>query len=129
MHWNAALGLVAYLKGTKNHGILLGGGGSKVVGYADSDWGSDEDDRMSVCGGIIFWGPSVLSWHSRKQNMISLSIAEAESHALVDVAKELIYVQRLVDDINMVFGGGKSGVQLLYSDNQPAIDAVINGKG
>ena len=91
-HWKMALGVVAYLKGTKEYGVILGGAGSTVVGYADSDWGNDIDDRISVSGGIIFWGETILSWHSRKQKMISLSTAEAESHALVDVAKEIVYI-------------------------------------
>jgi hypothetical protein len=128
-HWKMALGVVAYLKGTKGYGIILGGAEGGVFGYADSDWGNDVDDRMSVSGGIIFWGESILSWHSRKQKMISLSTAEAESHALVDVAKEIVYIQRLVEDVTMAVGLQTWGIPTIYSDNQPAMDAVINGKG
>jgi hypothetical protein len=128
-HWKMALGVVAYLKGTKEYGVILGGAGSTVVGYADSDWGNDIDDRISVSGGIIFWGETILSWHSRKQKMISLSTAEAESHALVDVAKEIVYIQRLVEDVTKAVGLQTCGTPTIYSDNQPAMDAVINGKG
>jgi hypothetical protein len=128
-HWRMALEVMAYLKGTKEYGVILGGAGNSVVGYADSDWGTDVDDRMSVSGGIIFWGETILSWHSRKQKMISLSTAEAESHALVNVAKEIVYIQRLVEDVAMVVGLQTLTVPTIYSDNQPAMDAVINGKG
>ena len=61
--------------------------------------------------------------------MISLSTAEAESYVLVNVAKEIIHVQRLVGDISDAVGMDKCGLQILFSDNQPAIDAVANGKG
>jgi hypothetical protein len=91
-HWNAAENVLLYLKGTKDRGILLGGKTNKrdINGYADSDWASDSDDIISVSGGVVFWGASILTWFSRKQSMISLSTAEAESHALLDVSKDII---------------------------------------
>ena len=53
-HWDTAVDLLACLKGMKANGILLGGDGlhDTVVGYADSDWGNDTDNRISVSG----WG-------------------------------------------------------------------------
>jgi hypothetical protein len=129
-HWKAAVELTRYLKGSKDNGIVLGGGiGEVLCGYADSDWGSDVYDRVSVSGGIIFWGSNVLSWFSRKQSMVCLSTAEAESHAMVDVGKELVYVQRVVGDIMQFLGLSIGSVPRMYSDNQPALDAIINGKG
>jgi hypothetical protein len=129
-HWETAINVVGYLKGTRDTGICLGKTtGREVVGYADSDWGNDIDDRMSISGGIIYWGTNVVSWFSRKQTMVSLSTAEAESHAMVDVSKEIIYVQRIVGEVMKFFGREDLLIPLIYSDNQPAIDAVLNGKG
>jgi hypothetical protein len=131
VHWDAAVGVLRFLKGTKEKGILLGGQKEQhnIVGYADSDWGSDPDDRISVSGGIVFLGASVLTWFSRKQVMVSLSTAEAESHALVDTAKDIIYVQRLAEELGGFVGCGQMGIPVICSDNQPAIDAIINGTG
>jgi hypothetical protein len=129
-HWDAAVNLVGYLKGTLGMGIELGQIEDKqVYGYADSDWGSDVDDRMSISGGVVFWGGSIVSWHSRKQHMISLSTAEAESHAMVDMAKEVIYVKRVLSEMQWLFDWEEIGVPTIYCDNQPAMDAVLNGKG
>jgi hypothetical protein len=128
-HWQSAVNLVSYLKGTKTKGIVLGTSLGDLVGYADSDWGSDVDDRMSVSGGIVFWGSSIITWHSRKQSMVSLSTAEAESHALVDVSKEVINVQRIVGEITSFFGLRQIAVPTIYTDNQPAIDSVLHGRG
>ena len=61
--------------------------------------------------------------------MISLSTAEAESHAMVDTSKEVIYVQRLAGEVGKFLKLEKVGVPIVYSDNQPALDAVLNGKG
>jgi hypothetical protein len=82
-----------------------------------------------VSGGIVFLGASVMTWFSRKQVMVSLSTAEAESHALVDAAKEIIYVQRLAEELGEFVGNEQMGIPVLCSDNQPAIDAIVNGKG
>jgi hypothetical protein len=118
------------LKGSRTNGISLGNTlDSSLCGYADSDWGSDVNDRISVSGGIIFWGSNVLSWFSRKQSMVCLSTAEAESHAMVDVGKEIVHVQRVVGDIVRFLGEPNMRMPRMYSDNQPALDAIINGKG
>jgi hypothetical protein len=131
VHWGVAVKVLAYLRSTKEKGILLGGKqkDGQIVGYADSDWGSDTDDRISVSGGVIFWGSSILTWFSRKQSMISLSTAEAETHALVDVAKEVVHIQRLVQEVYDFLDLGDIKMAMICTDNQPAIDAVLNGKG
>jgi hypothetical protein len=61
--------------------------------------------------------------------MISLSIAEAELHALVDVAKEVIHVQRLIPEVYDFLELGDVQMPMICTDKQPAIDAVVNGKG
>ena len=129
-HWEAAVDVVAYLKGTRAKGIKLGKGtGTQIIAYADSDWAGDIEDRISVSGGIIFWGDSIVSWFSRKQSMVCLSTAEAETHALVDVGKELIYVKQLISEMLVFFGMGWTQIPVVFTDNQPAIDAVFGGKG
>jgi hypothetical protein len=129
-HWDAAVNLVGYLRGTPDVGVALGKiGDGMLCGYADSDWGNDVEDRKSVSGGIVYWGSSVVSWRSKKQNMVSLSTAEAESHALVDVAKELVVVGRVLKEIQDFCGVNVGVVPVIYTDNQPAMDAILHGKG
>ena len=36
------------------------------------------DDRKSTSGGCFYLGNNLISWMSKKQNSVSLSIAEAE---------------------------------------------------
>ena len=61
--------------------------------------------------------------------MISLSTAEAESHALVNAAKDMIYVRRMVESFLEFLGVDHVNTPVICSDNQPAMDAVVNGKG
>jgi hypothetical protein len=49
----AAVRVLRYLKGTRNHGICLGGKDSNnhvLVGYSDADYGGNPDARSSTSG-------------------------------------------------------------------------------
>jgi hypothetical protein len=48
-HWNAVKRIFAYLKGTLDFGIWLGGRKDEgAVVYTDADYASDVDDRKSI---------------------------------------------------------------------------------
>ena len=46
--------------------------------FSDSDWADNTDDRKSTTGGCFYVGANLVAWMSKKQNFVSLSIAEAE---------------------------------------------------
>ena len=48
-----------------------------IAGYTVADWVGYVDDRKSTFGGYFYVGNNLVAWHSKKQNVISLSIAEA----------------------------------------------------
>ncbi len=57
-HWTAVKRILRYLKGTRNFGLLYTNGNvDEFIGYSDSDWAGDLDDRKStsgyVCGAPI----------------------------------------------------------------------------
>ena len=49
-----------------------------LVGYSDSDFGGCKIDRKSTSDTCHFIGSALVSWHSKKQNSVVLSTAEAE---------------------------------------------------
>ena len=49
-----------------------------VEAYVYSDWATDEEHRKSVSGWIIFVNGSALTWGSRGQRSVTLSITTAE---------------------------------------------------
>ncbi|XP_019242593.1 PREDICTED: uncharacterized protein LOC109222727, partial [Nicotiana attenuata] len=51
---------------------------SKFLGYCDSDWAGDIDDRKSTTGFVFFLGNSAFTWNSKKQPIVTLSTCEAE---------------------------------------------------
>lgn len=62
-HWQAVKRILRYLKGTIHYGLTLSiSENINLSGYADTDWGSDPDDRRSTSGYCIFLGKNPISW-------------------------------------------------------------------
>ncbi|XP_059076583.1 uncharacterized protein LOC131875891 [Cryptomeria japonica] len=55
-----------------------GKGNLILEAYTDVDWVGYIDDRKSTSGGAFFLGDRLLSWHSKKQDLVSLSVTEAK---------------------------------------------------
>lgn len=74
-HFTYAKRILRYINGTKSFGLRYERDqNSKIlVGYADSDYASDETDRKSVSGYVFKVLGCTVSWLSRKQQSVSLS--------------------------------------------------------
>ena len=71
--------IIKYVKTTAEFGVWYSKDTSDVlVGYSDVGWAGNADNRKSTSGGCFYVGNNLVSWMSKKQNSISLSIAEAE---------------------------------------------------
>ncbi|XP_038904408.1 secreted RxLR effector protein 161-like [Benincasa hispida] len=79
LHFLAAKRILRYLKGTPGLGILYQKGEKlNLVGFSDSDYVGDLNDRKSTPGYIFMLGSGAISWSSKKQPIITLSTTEAE---------------------------------------------------
>ena len=66
-HWIAVKRIFRYLKGTLNHGLLYSRNKStECVGFSDSDWGEDLDDRKSTSGYMFQLGRSAGEARSKR---------------------------------------------------------------
>ena len=99
-HWTAVKRIIRYLKGTQNYGLLYKKADSSTcIGFSDSHWAGDADDRKSTSGYIFQVGGTAISWKSRKQSCVALSTAEAEYIALSLAALEAIWLRQLNTDL------------------------------
>jgi hypothetical protein len=126
---------------TSQHGLL------HLVGYVDSDWGSDLITRKSTSGYIIGFthaqnrnpkktysetqsqytnkGPlAPISWLSKLQKTPAISSCEAEYMAYKEVVKEKLFLNNLIEEIG--FLNLIENNKILYTDSQSAIELSKN---
>ncbi|WMV26047.1 hypothetical protein MTR67_019432 [Solanum verrucosum] len=78
LHLLAANRIPHYLQGTKDFGLFYKGEKADLIGFADSDYAGDQDDKKSTSGYIYLLGTTVVSLLSRKQNIVTISSTKAE---------------------------------------------------
>ena len=95
---------------------------SALVGFTDSDFAGDLDDRKSTSGYVFTLASGAVSWKSKKQSLVSLSSTEAEYVGCSEAAREAIWLRRLYHEITKdQLKSTIPAIQLLLSDSQGAI--------
>ncbi|RDB23169.1 Retrovirus-related Pol polyprotein from transposon TNT 1-94 [Hypsizygus marmoreus] len=118
-HWNAAIWVVRYLKGTRVLKLHLGGTNPiELLGFTDSDWANCLDTRRSVGGYVWCLGRGALSWHVQKQKTVAASSCEAEYVAAFEATKECIWLRALL----LAIGFGQPDSTTMLCDNNATID-------
>eukprot|EP00253_Pinus_taeda_P024075 PITA_24075 len=64
-----------------------------LVGFTDSDWAGDPDDRKSTAGYVFTLGSGPITWACKKQAAISLSSVEVEYCGAVEASKEALWLR------------------------------------
>jgi hypothetical protein len=121
-HVKAVKRIIRYISGTTDFGICYTFDTNvEIAGYTDSDWAGDANDRKSTSGGAFFVGNNLVSWHSKKQNCVSLSTAQAEYVAAGSCCTQLLWMKHMLADY-----GFKQGLLSLFCDNTSAINISKN---
>jgi hypothetical protein len=123
IHWEAAKNVIRYLKATKNMGLTLSTHANGLEAYVDADWAS-QPHRHSISGYVVLLHGSPIAWSARKQSLIALSTAEAEYIALTSVAREVLYLKSLLEEL---YEPADEEIPI-YCDNQGAIALASNNK-
>jgi len=90
IHHQAALRVLRYLKRSPGRGLFFPQSSNlQLFGFSDADWGGCIDTRKSIFGYCFFIGKSLVSWKSKKQNIVSCSSIEAKYRALASTTREL----------------------------------------
>ncbi|CAH9139773.1 unnamed protein product [Cuscuta epithymum] len=122
-HWNALKWLLRYLKYSVDVGLTFSkcSEGVKLIGYVDSNYANDRDNRKSTTSYVFTLCGSCVSWKSQLQPIVALSTTESEYVAATEAFKEAIWLRGLLHEINFL---DKNVV--IFSDSQSAIQLCKN---
>ena len=91
IHMTAVRHILRYLKGTSHFCITYGTCKElRILGFSDSNWGGNLNDRKSTTGYLYMINNGLVSWTSHKQSTVAVSTLEAEyRHSRTPRAKSL----------------------------------------
>ena len=130
-HVAALLRIFRYIQGSLHYGLGYEPGQDHFHGFTDSNYAGAVDGRCSTGGYVFFIAGGAVSWSSKRQtspkltDLIALSSCEAEYYALVEAAKEGLWLRRLLMELGYTT---TSEGALVWVDNQGAIALSENPK-
>ena len=94
-----------YLKGTEDLGITLGSKNSiddlKLWLHCDASWADDPVTCKTTAGHIIFLGNSPIHWQLKQQDLVTLSMTEAEFINFSTAGHDLIWIRQLLRETGL----------------------------
>ena len=123
VHWNGIKQIFRYLNSTLNYGLKFSGScnGSnniELTGFSDSEYAGCYDTRRSTSGYVFQLGGGPISWQSRRQPLVTLSVTEAEYVALTYATQEAIFIRGVLEDM----GYPLKDSTVIYEDNKGAVE-------
>ena len=87
-HWRVVKRILRYLRHTLDFGLHFQRRTSlHLIGFCDSDWASDLDDRRSTIGFCIYFGDNLIGWSSKNQHIVSRSSTKAKYMSLISLQR------------------------------------------
>jgi hypothetical protein len=94
----------------------------ELVGFADSDYAGDIDDRKSTSGHTFMLGTGAVSWSSKKQPLVTLSTTEAEFIAVAYCVCQGVWLRRVLEKLGHI----QSKCTTIFCDNNSSIKLSKN---
>jgi hypothetical protein len=121
VHLQASERVLQYVCGTYDQGITYCDLGvevkNKLIGWVDSDFGSDPDTRKSMTGYLMSLNGGAISWRSSRQGGVTLSRNEAEFVAASQSDQKVVYILELFKG----FGHSQKKPTEIWEDNTSCI--------
>ena len=98
---NAIMRILRYMKSAPRKGILFAKKENfqNVVTYTDAEWAGSIDNWRLTSGYFTFVGGNLVTWRSKKQNVVSHSSTEAEYRGISLKLCEALWLRLLSQDL------------------------------
>lgn len=122
-HLEATYRILRYLKNSLGKGFLFKRGRQKTVeAYTDVEWAGSVMYRKSTSGYCTYvWG-NLVTWRSKKQNVVACSSVEAKYQAMANGVCEILWIQWILEELKQLV----KGPMKLYCDYKAAISIAHN---
>jgi hypothetical protein len=134
-HYQAAIWLIKYLKGTTNLGIEYSlDSDLSLTGYVDADHASHKDRRSRYCY-IFMLAGGPISWKNGFETRFTLSTAESEIRAIYglrEAIKHVLYLKKVLIALSHKDSADEATIsmctlpQVIFEDNAAAIRYAFN---
>ncbi|RVW66052.1 Retrovirus-related Pol polyprotein from transposon RE1 [Vitis vinifera] len=123
-HMNAVMRILRYLKNAPGKGILFAKNVNhqSIEVYTDANWADAMDDRRSTSRYFTFVGGNLVTWKSKKQNVVARSSAEAEFRGMALGLCEALWLKLVLQDLGYL---SRQPIRL-FCDNKAACDIAHN---
>lgn len=123
LYMRAVKRIMRYLRGTVEFGVFYEkGGDEELVGYTDSNYAGDLNDRKCTSGYVFMLGSGAVAWSSKKQPIVTLSTTEAEFVAAATCASQAIWMRRIHEKLS----SKESKCTMIFCDNSSTIQLSKN---
>ncbi|XP_057775517.1 uncharacterized mitochondrial protein AtMg00810-like [Salvia miltiorrhiza] len=121
--WKACKRLLRYLKGTLHYSLTFSPSSYlHLKVFSDADWAGSIEDRKSTGGFFVFHGSNLLSWSSKKQNVVFRSSTESEYRSLANSSAEVTWIQSLLHELGFPI----PHTPIIWCDNKSAAAIASN---
>jgi hypothetical protein len=88
----------------------------RLLGYSDSDWGTDRTHRRSVTAIVLMLAGAAVLYKTRYQPTIAMSSTEAEFMAAADTGRMALYLRSILNELGVL----QLLPTIIYEDNAGA---------
>ena len=121
-HFQAANRILRYLKGTSGLGITYKRTYKlNLILYTDSYYAGSRVDHRSTTGYCTFLGGNLVTWRSKKQEVVSKSSTEAKFRAMSKGIDEVMWIKYLLEGLKISYikpiiirCGNKSAISIAH---------------
>ncbi|XP_058755353.1 secreted RxLR effector protein 161-like [Vicia villosa] len=99
-YMDVVIRILRYIKCAPGKGLVCEDKGyTQIVGYSNVDWTGSPIDRRSTSGYCVLVGGNLISWKSKKQNVVARSSVDPDYMAMATC--ELIWLKHLLRELKI----------------------------